>query len=107
MPHRQEQLKVLKKIILENNQELEIYLFGSYATGKVHPDSDIDILLLTDKDMSYRELREERYRIEDDIMERFGLEQEVQLLMYNKCEFEEYKEKPGLAREISSYMLKM
>ncbi|MEG0846308.1 MAG: nucleotidyltransferase domain-containing protein [Niameybacter sp.] len=31
----------------DKNNELEVFLFGSYAKGKVRVDSDIDLLILT------------------------------------------------------------
>jgi len=43
-------LKVLKDIILENVPTDQIWLFGSYAYGTPHEDSDIDVYIVMKDD---------------------------------------------------------
>jgi predicted nucleotidyltransferase len=50
------ELETLKEIILKNVPTEEIYLFGSYAYGTPHKDSDIDIYIVMKDDAPMREL---------------------------------------------------
>jgi len=43
-------LTQIKKLVLEQEPGAEIILYGSYARGENHPDSDIDLLILLDKE---------------------------------------------------------
>jgi predicted nucleotidyltransferase len=49
------ELEMLKQIILSNVPTEEIYLFGSYAYGTPHKDSDIDIYIVMKDDTPMRE----------------------------------------------------
>ncbi len=40
-------LTTIKSIVLEEIPDAKIYLFGSRVTGKIHEESDWDILILT------------------------------------------------------------
>ena len=40
------------RIIVRNFQPDKVILFGSYATGNVNPDSDVDLLVIKDTDES-------------------------------------------------------
>ncbi len=42
----QDELRILKEIILNTVPVEQIILFGSYANGTPHADSDIDILVV-------------------------------------------------------------
>lgn len=44
-----ELLEDVKQRLVKAFNPVEIYLFGSYAWGKPHQDSDIDLLVLLDK----------------------------------------------------------
>jgi predicted nucleotidyltransferase len=54
MNYLEELDKVIKEIIKEikKNEVDAIYLFGSYATGRAKPISDIDICVITKRDTS-------------------------------------------------------
>jgi len=59
MPHLEEikdDLETLKQIILEKVPTDQIWLFGSYAYGTPHKDSDIDIYIVMKDDAQMREL---------------------------------------------------
>ena len=49
-------LNTLKEIILEKVPTEQIWLFGSYAYGTPHKDSDIDIYIVMKDDAQMREL---------------------------------------------------
>jgi predicted nucleotidyltransferase len=50
------ELNVLKEIILEKVPTEQIWLFGSYAYGTPHKDSDLDIYIVVKDDAPKREL---------------------------------------------------
>lgn len=56
MYSRQEILLKIKSAVLEEIPDAQLYLFGSRVTGKVHEESDWDILVIT-KAIANRELR--------------------------------------------------
>ena len=47
-------LDEIKLIILQQVSDATIYLFGSRATGKVHEESDWDILVISDSKISVK-----------------------------------------------------
>ncbi len=49
MDSKEEILAKIKSVVLEEIPDAKIYLFGSRVTGKVHEESDWDILILTNK----------------------------------------------------------
>ncbi|MGD9972358.1 MAG: nucleotidyltransferase domain-containing protein [Desulfatirhabdiaceae bacterium] len=72
---------------------LGIILFGSYAYGVPHEDSDIDLLVILDKDgkaNSYRALIQNRQEISERLK---GLKKKypVDLIVYTRDEWEELK----------------
>lgn len=42
-------LAKIKEAVLELDPQAEVYLFGSFAKGTARPDSDVDILVVSDK----------------------------------------------------------
>ena len=72
----------------------DILLFGSIAKGKYRSSSDIDILILVDKNKTISELRKLRHELEDDI-DNLNLSRNVDIKLYNKDRYIE------LSREIS------
>lgn len=48
----QQILDKIKSVVLEEIPEAKIYLFGSRTSGKIHSESDWDLLVLTENDLS-------------------------------------------------------
>jgi len=72
---------------------LKVILFGSYAYGQPHNDSDIDLLVVLDKSgksIDYRSLIKNRQEISDRL---FSLKKKysIDLIVYTKEEWEELK----------------
>ncbi|MEL9990099.1 MAG: nucleotidyltransferase domain-containing protein [Thermoproteus sp.] len=42
-------LSALKEAVLELDPDAEVYLFGSAARGDMRPDSDVDVLVVSDR----------------------------------------------------------
>ena len=49
MANQEEILSTIKALVKEEIPDARVYLFGSRATGKVHEESDWDILVLTNQ----------------------------------------------------------
>mgnify|MGYP001400436916 FL=1 len=45
-----ETIQEITKLIVEDYQPERIILFGSYAEGNANPDSDLDLLIISDKE---------------------------------------------------------
>ncbi len=64
MTNQEEILSTIKALVKEEIPDAKVYLFGSRATGKVHEESDWDILIITsqtvDRDLK-RKVREKLY----------------------------------------------
>ncbi len=50
MYSQEEILSKIKSVVLEEIPDAKIYLFGSRVTGRIHEESDWDILVLTDQE---------------------------------------------------------
>jgi predicted nucleotidyltransferase len=81
-------LKMLEKITNEY-QPKKVILFGSYAYGEPTEDSDIDILIVTQRRLS----REETYKIRRELLRDFSIS--VQLISVSEEEFTETKDIVG------------
>lgn len=42
-------LSKIKEAVLELDPDAEVYLFGSFAKGAARPDSDVDVLIISDR----------------------------------------------------------
>ncbi|MFH1562610.1 MAG: nucleotidyltransferase domain-containing protein [Nitrospirota bacterium] len=82
----QEQIDEIKRRIVENIMPEKIILFGSYATGTPTKDSDLDLLIIKDSDMSARiQNRKVRKMLS-------GLRIPVDVIVKTAKEFETYKD---------------
>ena len=52
----QDELNILKNIIVDTVPVQRIFLFGSYASGEVHADSDLDIYVVMSENTDLREI---------------------------------------------------
>jgi len=55
MKRNQQLLSEIKKLILQQEPGAEVILYGSHARGDNRPDSDVDILILLDKETITRD----------------------------------------------------
>lgn len=106
-----EERKVLLRKIRDNIQETYqgsvVYVFGSYAKGLVHANSDIGILVMHEEELDPKEARKIRYKIEDNLIEEFGWEPEIQIVLYNSNRFKLHSAEFGLAGNVSTYMMRI
>ncbi|GAB4461242.1 MAG: hypothetical protein Kow0070_18550 [Anaerolineales bacterium] len=60
-------LRTTKKIVLDHlrGKNIKVYLFGSHATGKARPHSDIDVAILSRRRVSPAILTEIREKLEE------------------------------------------
>jgi predicted nucleotidyltransferase len=59
-------LSEIKKLVLQQEPQAEIILYGSHARGDYRPDSDMDILILLDKEnITYEEEKRISYPLFD------------------------------------------
>jgi len=81
--------KIVSRITAENKVK-DIILFGSYAWGKPHKDSDIDLLVVLDEkgmSKSYTEKINKRMQVSKTIRE-LRKKMPFDLLVYTKDEWE-------------------
>lgn len=81
-------LEMVEKVIKEY-QPKKVILFGSYAYGEPTEDSDIDILIVTERRLSL----EETYKIRREFLRDFSIP--VQLICVSDEEFVETKDIVG------------
>jgi len=81
----EDQINHIVDIIVKNVNPEKIILFGSYAYGEPHKDSDLDILVIKDTDDDrYRRTREIRRHLR-------GTKIPIDIVVYTKAEVEEWK----------------
>jgi predicted nucleotidyltransferase len=79
----QETIEEVKNRLVKVYDPLKIYLFGSYAWGTPHEDSDLDILIVIEKSDERRHLRGKA-----GYMAMWGLCISKDLMVYTKDEFD-------------------
>jgi len=79
---------VVDGIVAGRNPE-NVMLFGSYAHGNPTEDSDLDILVVTEKGLS----TEETYELQRELSKRFSIP--IQLICVSDEEFRETKDVMG------------
>ena len=84
-------LEMVDKIRKEYQPE-KIILFGSYAYGRPDADSDIDLLVVLDKDTFPRDFKErsKNYLSISRLLREIEREIPIDLIVYTKSEFERF-----------------
>ena len=94
----QEELNKLKKLIVNAIPVEQIYLFGSYAYGKPHKDSDLDLFVILKDEVPLRDI-EAAIKIRLAISEYQSMP--LDLLVIKKSRYLELKTAPTVERKIS------
>jgi len=94
----QDELNILKDIIIETVPVEQIILFGSYACGTQHADSDLDILVLMPEDADIREIDAMRL-IHKAIRDKKTMP--VDVIVSKKSKFNNRKFAPTIERQIA------
>lgn len=83
-------------------EDVEVYLFGSYAKGTWLEDSDVDLVIVS---RCFENMApEERYRLVRKLASR---RLAFELLIYTPREFEKIREKSVVIRDASKYWIKL
>lgn len=97
--YTEKDFEAVKDIIVENVPEaVGIILFGSYAKGTAREDSDMDILVLLEKDYEWRERRAVLNRIYQNTARQGYL---IDFLLKTKANFDRDKELPTISKAIA------
>lgn len=94
----QDELNILKDIILNTVPVEQIFLFGSYATGTPHADSDLDIFVVMPDNSDIREIDAMKL-IHKAIRDKKTLP--VDVMVSKKDTFSKRKSTPTIEREIA------
>lgn len=78
--------------ILQVEKPFKVILFGSYAYGRPDADSDIDLLVVLDKDTFPRDFKErsKNYLSISRLLREIEREIPIDLIVYTKSEFERF-----------------
>ena len=90
MEPNSELLDTVVKRIVETAQPTRIILFGSAAEGRMGPDSDLDILVVTKDGTHRRRMAQQVYRCLSGI----GVPKDI--LVVTESDVDEYGDKPSL-----------
>jgi len=93
----QEELNTLKDIILNTVPVEQIYLFGSYAYGNPHRDSDLDIYVVVADNINMREIDAIKL-IRKAIRDKKTMP--VDIIVSKRKKFDERKVTPTIERRI-------
>jgi len=94
----QDELNILKDIIIKTVSVEQIFLFGSYANGVPHDDSDLDIYVVMPEDANIREIDAMRL-IHRAIRDKKTMP--VDVIVSKKNKFDERKSTPSIERQIA------
>ena len=78
--------------ILQVEKPFKVFLFGSYAYGFPDADSDIDLLVVLDKDISPNDFKErsKNYLTISRVLRDIERKIPIDLIVYTKPEFERF-----------------
>lgn len=94
----QDELKILKDIIVETVPVEQIFLFGSYANGTPHADSDLDLFVVMPENADIREIEAMRL-IHKAIRDKKTMP--VDVIVSKKNKFNQRKSTPSIERQIA------
>lgn len=94
----QDELNILKDIIINTVPVEQIFLFGSYANGAPHDDSDLDIYVVMPENANIREIDAMRL-IHRAIRDKKTMP--VDVIVSKKNKFDERKSTPSIERHIA------
>jgi len=94
----QEELNKLKELIISAVPVEQIYLFGSYAYGTPHKDSDLDLFIILKDEVQLRDI-EAAIKIRLAIAEHQSMP--IDLLVIKKSWYMERKTAPTLERKVA------
>ncbi len=94
----QEELNILKKIILDTVPVEQIFLFGSYAGGEPHADSDLDLYVVMPDNVNIREIDAMRL-IRKAIRDKKTMP--VDVMVGRKGRFNQLRSIPSVERQIA------
>jgi len=86
-----EKVEMAVQKIIEVGQPLMIILFGSYVSGSVGPDSDLDVLVVTGDEVENP--RKESVRLRRALR---GISMPMDILVVPRRQWEQVKDQPGL-----------
>ncbi|WP_366922091.1 nucleotidyltransferase domain-containing protein [Metallumcola ferriviriculae] len=92
-----DELNILKDIIVETIPVEQIFLFGSYANGIPHADSDLDLYVIMSDNVNIREIDAMRL-IRKAIRNKKTMP--VDVMVGKKDKFNKLKSIPGIERQI-------
>ncbi|MBU7006199.1 nucleotidyltransferase domain-containing protein [Phosphitispora fastidiosa] len=93
----QDELEILKRIIVDTVPVEQIFLFGSYAYGTPHDDSDLDIYVVMAENADIREIDAMRL-IHKAIRDKKTMP--VDVVVSKKNKFNQRKSTPTIERQI-------
>lgn len=94
----QNELEILKDIIVDTVPVEQIFLFGSYANGTPHADSDLDIYVVMAENADIREIDAMRL-IHKAIRDKKTMP--VDVVVSKKNKFNQRKSTPTIERQIA------
>lgn len=94
----QDELNILKDIILDTVPVEQIFLFGSYASGTPHAGSDLDIYVVISDNVNIREIDAMRL-IRKAIRDKKTMP--VDVMVGKKDKFNQLKSTPSIERQIA------
>lgn len=94
----QDELNILKDIILDTVPVEQIFLFGSYASGTPHAWSDLDIYVVISDNVNIREIDAMRL-IHKAIRDKKTMP--VDVMVGKKDKFNQLKSTPSIERQIA------
>lgn len=100
---KKSQVSLITELIKSYVSDSEIYLFGSCANGIVSEDSDVDLVILVNKEPS----RSDRLSLRNYIDKKTDYQLEFDILMYERERFFKLVKEESFERKIYRSSLKL